>query len=302
MSVRGATMPRPIVHEILCKSALNRVHGMPFSWSLNPYRGCAHACQYCYARATHSFLGLGTGAAFSSVLMAKTNFAGVLRLELSARSWKHESVSLGTATDPYQPIEGQYRLSRGTLEALHDFRTPVSIVTKSTLVWRDLDLLQAMSARAGVTVCVSMPTVDVAAWRLTEPGTPPPAQRLRVLERLVAAGVNAGVLMAPLLPGITAGEAQVEATVRAAAEHGARFLWTGMLHLDRGVRDHYLGFIREQYPDLIDGYQRLYTGKYARPDYAKRVEERAQRYRTAWKLGERYGRPEAAEARQLTLL
>lgn len=296
-------MPRPIVNEVTCKSALNRVHGMPFRWSLNPYRGCAHACHYCYARATHAYLGLDAGEAFSSILMAKMNFAEILRLELSARSWKRESVSLGTATDPYQPVEGTYRLSRGALQALHDFRTPVSIVSKSTMVWRDLDLLQAMTLGAGVTVCVSMPTVDKAAWRLTEPGTPPPAQRLRVLERLVAAGINAGVLMAPLLPGITAGEEQVEATVRAAAEHGARFLWIGLLHLDRGVRDHYLGFLHQHYPHLVQGYQRIYPGKYATPKYAEHIEERAQRLKQTWNLGERYDdSPKAAEDYQLALL
>ncbi len=281
-------MPRPIVNEITCNSALNRVQGMPFRWSLNPYRGCAHACHYCYARATHAYLGLGVGEAFSGVLIAKMNFAEVLRLELSARSWKRESVSLGTATDPYQPIEGTYRLSRGALQALHDFRTPVSIVSKSTMVWRDLDLLQAMTLGAGVTVCVSMPTVDEAAWRLTEPGTPPPRQRLRVLERLVTAGINAGVLMAPLLPGITAGEEQVEATVRASAEHGARFLWTGLLHLDRGIRDHYLGFLNQHYPHLSQGYRRIYPGKYALPRYADLIEERARRLKQTWIPGERY--------------
>jgi DNA repair photolyase len=185
---------------------------------------------------------------------------------------------------------------------LYDFRTPVSIVSKSTLVWRGLDLLQAMTRGAGVTVCVSLPTVDEAAWRLTEPGTPPPAQPLRVLERLVAVGVNAGVLMAPLLPGITAGEEQVEATVRAAAEHGARFLWTGLLHLDRGVRDHYIGFLREHYPHLLAGYRQINRGKYALPIYAERVDERAQRHKSAWDLGERYRSPKAAVEEQLVLL
>src|SRR5579871_4795949 len=245
-------MPRVAVQEIVCRSALNRVHGMPFKWSLNPYRGCAHGCHYCYARRTHRFLNLDADEAFSSILVAKLNFPEVLRLELSAASWRREPVSLGTATDPYQPIEGRYRLSRRTLEALLAFRTPVSVVTKSTLIWRDLDLLLALGPLA--TVCLSVPTVDEAAWRATEPGTPPPRQRLGVLERLVGAGVKAGVLMAPLLPGITTDEAHVEATVRAAAEHGARFLWIGLLHLESGVREHYLAFIRERYPQLLDGY------------------------------------------------
>ena len=292
-------MSRATVLETTCKSALNRVQGMPFKWSLNPYRGCAHGCHYCYARATHAYLNLDADQSFSSLLLAKTNFAGVLRRELSAPGWRHEQVSLGTATDPYQPIEGRYRLSRQALSALLDFRTPVAVITKSTLVWRDLDLLQALTRGPGATGCLSMPTVDADAWRATEPGTPPPRQRLRVLARLVAAGVNAGVLMAPLLPGISAGEAQVAATVQAAAEHGACFLWTGLLHLDRGVRDHYLAFLRERYPELVAGHLRLYRGKYAPPIYAEHITARAARHKAAWGLGERY--PQTEPQRQLAL-
>jgi DNA repair photolyase len=296
-------MPSVMVHEVACKSALNRVQWMPFKWSLNPYRGCSHGCHYCYARATHRYLNLDGSDGFSGVLLVKTNFAEVLRLELSAYSWRRERVSMGTATDPYQPVEGRYRVSRATLRALLDFRTPVSIVTKSTLVWRDRDLLQELSRGAGASVCVSVPTVDEAAWRATEPGTPPPMQRLRVVERLVGAGIEAGVALAPLLPGITAGREQVEAALRAAAEHGARFLWSGLLHLDAGVREHYLGFVRERYPELLDGYQRLYRGKYARSDYAERVKARAQREKERWGLGERYTAVETpVEPEQLVLL
>jgi DNA repair photolyase len=268
---------------------------------LNPYRGCSHGCHYCYARATHAYLGLNVGEGFTGVLLVKTNFATVLRHELSARGWKRELVSLGTATDPYQPVEGKYRLARAALAALCDFRTPTSIVTKSTLVWRDLDVLQQMTASAGVTVCMSIPIIDRAAWRLVEPGTPPPNQRLRVLGRLVAAGINAGVLMAPILPGINSGEAQIEATVRAAAEHGARFLWSGLLHLDRDVRDHYLGFVKKNYPELLDGYERLYPGKYALPAYTRRIDQRAERLKDAWNLGHRYVEREPEE-QQLMLL
>ena len=284
---------RPVeVREVECKSALNRVQGMPFRWSLNPYRGCAHGCHYCYARATHAYLDLDADDGFSSVLLAKLNYADVLR---------RESVALGTATDPYQPIEGRYRLSRAVLQAMIDFRTPLSIVTKGTLIWRDVDLLQALARHNRVTVCLSVPTVDSAAWRATEPGTPPPAQRLKVVERLVAAGVRAGVAMAPLLPGITADEAHVAATVRAAAEHGARFLWTGLLHLDPGVRGHYLAFLSDAYPDLLPGYASLYRGKYAPKVYAERVAARGERFKALHALGERYGATSAATARQLTL-
>lgn len=293
---------RPVeVREVRCKSALNRVQGMPFRWSLNPYRGCAHGCHYCYARATHAYLELDTDAGFSSILLAKVNVAAVLRRELSAPAWRREPVALGTATDPYQPIEGHYRLSRAVLRAMIDFRTPISIVTKGTLIWRDLDLLQALARHGRATVCMSVPTVDVAAWRATEPGTAPPAQRLKVVERLAAAGVCAGVAMAPLLPGITADEAHVAATVRAAADHGARFLWTGLLHLDRGVRGHYLGFLRAGYPDLLPGYAALYRGKYALPAYAARIAERGARHKALHDLGERDGVARAETERQLAL-
>ncbi len=294
-------MPRVAVQEIVCRSALNRVHGMPFKWSLNPYRGCAHGCHYCYARATHRYLNLDAGAGFSAALFAKLNIAEVLRRELSARSWRREQVSLGTATDPYQPIEGRFRLSRACLAALLDFRTPVSVVTKGTLVLRDADLLEALARRGLATVCVSVPTVDAKLARLTEPGTAPPAQRLRVVERLASRGIRAGVMMAPLLPGLTADEAHVAATVQAAAEHGATFLWTGLLHLDLGIREHYLGFLRERFPALVDGYTRLYRGKYAPEAYTARVSERADRYKAAHGLGERYREP-VQTPRQLTLL
>jgi DNA repair photolyase len=296
-------MARPVVNEVQCKSAINRVHGMPFKWSLNPYRGCTHGCHYCYARATHAFLNLDADDGFTSVLFAKVNLAEVLRRELSAASWKRESVSIGTATDPYQPIEGRYRLTRAALEAFVDFRSPASVITKSTMIVRDIDLLLGLRRVASATVCLSIPTVDEAIWRATEPGTPSPAQRLRAVERLAAAGINAGVAMAPLLPGLSAGEAQVAATVQAAKDHGARFLWSGLLHLDPGIRDHYLGFLSERFPDLVDGYQKLYPGRSPLPLYAERVAERAARLRNEAGLDERSEpRAGAGETHQLALL
>jgi DNA repair photolyase len=294
-------MSRPYVNEIQCKQAINRVQGMPFKWSLNPYRGCTHGCHYCYARATHTYLGLDADESFSNVLFAKLNLADVLRRELSAPSWHGESVSIGTATDPYQPIEGRYRLTRAALQALLDFRNPGSVITKSTLALRDMDLFQALGAVTRISVCFSIPTVDEGIWRLTEPGTPSPRQRLKVLERLSVAGINTGMAMAPLLPGLSAGEAQVAATVQAARDHGARFLWAGLLHLDQGVREHYFGFLREAYPDLVDGYQKLYPGRSAPDVYAKRVAERAERYRLQAGLSERF-EPRVEPPRQLELL
>lgn len=216
-------MARVEYREMLCKSVLQKVYGMPFPWSINPYRGCVHSCHYCYARGTHSYLDHNVGDDFSSIIYAKVNAPGVLRVELAKPSWRHESVSIGSATDPYQPAEGRFKITRRILETLHEGHTPATIVTKGTLVLRDIDVLQALSARAGVTVCVSVPTVDRAVWRATEPGTAPPEQRLRAVERLNAAGIHAGVMAAPILPGISGTPERLEDTVRAAAAHGARF-------------------------------------------------------------------------------
>jgi DNA repair photolyase len=279
----------PRYEEVACKQALNRVEGMPFRWSLNPYRGCAHACTYCYARSTHAYLQLGMGDDFSGVVMVKKNVAEVLASELSRRSWRREQVAIGTATDPYQPAEGVYRLTRGCLTALRRFRTPVSIVTKGTLIVRDVELLAELAEVAGVTVCHSVPTVDEAIWRRTEPGTPPPRQRLRAMARLREHGIRAGVLMAPLLPGLSALPEAVEATVRAAAEHDASFVGAMTLHLGPGVREHYLDFVGRELPHLEAEYRRLYAGKYAPRWYQDEVKERVRRLKEPLRLGQRHG-------------
>ena len=260
--------------EITYKSALNRVQGMPFRWSLNPYRGCVHGCHYCFARSTHRYLDLGAGADFSGIVFVKTNLPEVLAGELGRRGRRREQVAVGTATDPYQVAEGRYRLTRQSLELFARFRTPVSIVTKGTMILRDIDVLQALSKGPGVTVCFSVPTVDREIWNRTEPGTPPPEQRLKVMERLVSADIHCGVLVAPLLPGLSANRDQVIRTVRAAADHGARFIGSNVLHLGPDVREHFLGFLQEEYPDLLAGYQRLYGTKQAPKRYRTRVEER----------------------------
>ncbi|MCY4636638.1 MAG: radical SAM protein [Acidobacteria bacterium] len=206
--------------EIACRSALNRVDGMPFRWTLNPYRGCTHGCHYCFARRYQSHLELGAGDDFSSVVLVKTNFAEVLARELSRRSLDGEMVALGTATDPYQPIEGRHRLTRRTLSILIRHSTPVGLITKGTLVVRDTDLLVELSRRARCTVTFSLPTVDIDAWRSLEPGTAHPLQRLRAVRRLRDAGVDAGVLMAPIVPGISSHPAKIERTLKAIADSG----------------------------------------------------------------------------------
>ena len=258
--------------EITCRSALNKVAGMPFAWTLNPYRGCTHGCHYCFARRYQSHLELDSGDAFSSIILIKVNFADVLRRELKRATWRPALVTFGTATDPYQPIEGRYELSRRTLEVLLDHPTPLGLITKGPLVIRDTDLLAELGRLTQCTVYVSVPTTDTDAWEKLEPGTSPPSQRLRAVSQLAARGINVGVLMAPLVPGITSQRAKLDRTLRAVADSGARFVGTNILHLDGGTRDHFMKFLAQNYPDLLDGYERLYRGKYASPGYANKIQ------------------------------
>jgi DNA repair photolyase len=257
--------------EVTCRSALNPVKGMPFNWTLNPYRGCTHGCHYCFARRYQTQFELGPDDEFSSLIFVKTNFADVLRRELDRPSWKRDLVALGTATDPYQPIEGHYRLTRQSLEALLAARTPVGIVTKGPMVIRDADLLAEIGKGAGCTVHMSVPTVDEEAWAALEPGTAHPLQRLRAVRALRKAGVNAGVLMAPVVPGFTTDRKRLEATVRAVAEHDAAFMGANLLYLKGGTKDHFMGFLRKEFPHLVAGYERLYPGAYAPNAYTKAV-------------------------------
>jgi DNA repair photolyase len=258
--------------ETTCKSALNRVRGMPFAWSLNPYRGCAHGCHYCYARATHTHYGLNTG----------DDIADVLRRELTRPSWTGEHVVIGTATDAYQPIEGRFQLTRRCLEAFLAARNSLGITTKSTLVLRDLDLLIELARVTQVKVNFTITTLDPTLWRLIEPGTPPPEKRLAVLRRLRDAGVPAGVFMAPVLPGITDSAESIEAVAAAAAEHGAVSLWVSPLRLAPFVKEHYYEFIRAAFPALMRRYERSYGGANAPRDYLDGLERRIARIKNAY--------------------
>ncbi|HXU24078.1 MAG TPA: radical SAM protein, partial [Tepidiformaceae bacterium] len=210
-----------------CKSALNRVKGMGdrFSWSLNPYMGCAHRCTFCYVRGFELRADRPWDDRYGTSIRVKTNIADVLRAELRRRSWKRELVTIGAATDPYQPAEGRFQLTRLCIEALAAARTPISIITRGPLIVRDIDVLAAAAERAPVRVSFSVPTLDCDVWRTTEPGTAPPQQRLRALERLVGAGIEAGVSVAPILPGLSDRPEQLEAVVRAARDAGATHLW-----------------------------------------------------------------------------
>lgn len=246
-----------------CRTALNRVQGMAFEWSLNPYQGCVHGCHYCYARRYHAYHDLDPGRDFESVIFVKRNVHRVLRQELRRPQWRREQVAVGTATDPYQPIEGRERLTRRCLQAFLDHETPIGLITKGTLVVRDRDLLADLGRGPGVSVCVSLTTLDLDLWRQLEPGTPPPSKRLWAMARLAAAGIRAGVLLAPILPGLTDDHANLETVVRAAADHGAQFLGTQVLYLKPGTREHFLDFVNANYPELQAGYERLYPGPFA---------------------------------------
>jgi DNA repair photolyase len=257
--------------EVTCRSALNPVKGMPFDWTLNPYRGCTHGCHYCFARRYHTQFELGSGDEFSSVILVKTNFVDVLRRELDRPSWKRDYVAVGTATDVYQPIEGHYKLTRGSLEALANARTPAGVITKGPMVVRDKDVLQELTRRASCTVYVSVPTVDEDAWRILEPGTAHPLQRLRAVRELNDAGIRAGVLMNPIVPGFTSQPAKIEQTVKAIADHGAAFMGTNLLFLKDGTRVHFMAFLEKNFPERWKKYQRLYPGAYPSDAYAREV-------------------------------
>jgi len=242
-------MTRPHYVEITCKSALNRVQGMPFKWSLNPYRGCVHACHYCYARASHTYYGMDGDRDFETKIMVKTNIIDVLRYELRRRSWVGEQVVL-------------------------ERQNPVSMVTKSPLVLRDLDLLTALADVVPVRVFFTITTVDERLWRHLEPGTAPPLQRLRSMRRLADVGICAGVLLAPILPGITDSHGAIDAVVAAAAEYHAAFIGSTVLRLAPVVKEHYLGLIERAFPDLLPRYLRAYPGAYAPRAYLDGVEMR----------------------------
>jgi DNA repair photolyase len=248
-----------------CRTALNRVSGMPFDWSLNPYTGCEHRCTFCYVRAFERRADRPADDRYGRTVLVKTNVVAVLRGELARPSWRREAVVIGSATDPYQPAEGRYRLTRGCLEALHDHRTPVHITTRGPMIVRDVDVLVALSRRVRVTVCVSVPSLDPEVVRRTEPGTAPPRQRLRALRTLVDNGVRAGVLMAPILPGIGDDPRALREVIRAARDHGAAFAGAGALRLAPGTREHFMDHLAADWPEMVAEYRRLFGGRVGLP-------------------------------------
>ncbi len=281
--------------EITCRSALNAVKGMPFKWTLNPYRGCTHACHYCFARRYQTQIELGAGDEFSSVILVKVNLARVLERELARPGWARESVAIGTATDPYQPIEGRYRLTRRAIELLARSGTPFSVVTKGPMIVRDADLLADAGRRAGATVFISVPTVDEEAWRVLEPGTAHPLQRLRAARALVDAGVKAGILMAPLVPRFNTQAHKVEATIEAIAALGLPLYGGNVLYLDGGTRTHFMAFLARERPDLVEGYERLFVEKYAPAEYRTQVRDLVRRMRRRYDVPGRAGGSQIGE-------
>ena len=244
-----------------CRSALNRVTGMPFGWSLNPYMGCAHRCTFCYVRGFERRADRPWDDRYGTSIRVKTNIVEVLRSELGRRSWAGDGVVIGAATDPYQPAEGHFRLTRGCIEALGAARNPLSIITRGPLIVRDIDVLTEASRRADVKINVSIPTLDPVIWRQTEPGTAPPRQRLRAVTRLVDAGIDVGVGMAPILPGLSDRPELLADVVRAARDAGATSIWTGLLNLRPGTREHFLENLARDWPELLPRYERLYAGR-----------------------------------------
>jgi DNA repair photolyase len=244
-----------------CRSALNRVRGMPFDWSLNPYMGCVHRCTFCYVRAFELRADRPADARYGQSIRVKVNVAEVLRTELARQSWRGDSIAIGAATDPYQPAEGRYRLTRGCLEVLATAANPFGLITRGPLIVRDVDVLQEASRRADVGITFSVPTLDETVWRTTEPGTAPPKQRLRALKALVDAGIRANVGMAPILPGLSDKPSQLAEVVKAARDAGACGIWANLLYLRPGTREHFLDSLARDWPEELDRYARLYDGR-----------------------------------------
>jgi DNA repair photolyase len=262
-------------YEVRARSVLNRVPAssrVPFEWTINPYRGCSQGCRYCFARPTHTYLGFNAREDFEREIVVKVNAPEVLRAELARPSWKRPHVALGTNTDPYQWVEGRYRLMPEIWEALAEARTPSSILTKSPLLLRDLAEMTRVRDRAGMTANLSVPTLDERAWRRTEPRSPNPRARLEAVAELNRAGIPTGVLVAPLMPGINDAPEQVEPILELAAEAGAVGIGGIALHLRDEVRGIFFDWLRAERPDLVPRYERLYRrGAYAMPAERRRL-------------------------------
>ena len=271
-----------------CKSAVNPVRGMGFKWSLNPYMGCEHRCAFCYVRAFELRADRPSDDRYGRSIRVKINVAGVLRSELGRRSWKRETVVIGAATDPYQPAEGRFRLTRQCLEVLRDFANPAAMITRGPMIVRDIDVLSDLARRADLHITFSVPTIDDDIWRKTEPGTAHPRQRLKAIEKLVAAGIDVGVGMAPILPGLSDRPELLEDVVKAARAAGATGLWANMLHLKDGTREHFMSVLARHWPELLPRYEGAYRGRaYLPQSFGEQTMREVARLRTLHGVSDR---------------
>jgi DNA repair photolyase len=274
-------------YEVQARSIVNRVpesSRMAFNWTINPYRGCQHKCVYCFARNTHTYLDLDSGEDFNSKVVVKVNAPELLRKKLGTPSWHGEHIAMGTNVDPYQRAEGRYELMRGIITAMREAANPFSILTKGTLILRDLDLLTEAAEVAQVGLNVSAGFVDKSLWRLIESGTPAPERRLEVCATLNDSGLNCGVLMGPIVPYLSDSLSQLDVTVRRIAEAGATHITPIVLHLRKGAREWFLGWLRQAHPELMSRYEEFYgRGAYAPKKYQERINGQVR------ELAEHYG-------------
>jgi DNA repair photolyase len=258
-------------HEVLAKSALNRVPGqsaMPFGWTINPYRGCSHACTYCFARPTHKYLDLDAGKDFDNEIIVKVNVAEILQKELAKPAWGRHPVALGTNTDPYQRAEGRYRLMPGIIAALADNGTPFSILTKGSLLRRDLDLIAEASRMVPVDLAMSIAIYDDDLQQAVEPGTPSTKARLATVSAVRERGMDCTVFMMPILPFLTDTRAHLDEALRQAKGADATSVIYTALHLKPGVKDWYFRWLARDHPELLPRYREMYqAGTYAPKEY-----------------------------------
>jgi DNA repair photolyase len=281
---------RAVYREEPCRTALNRVNGMGFHWSLNPYMGCAHRCAFCYVRGFERRADRPSDDRYGTNIRVKVNVVEVLRRELARRGWRRETVAIGAATDPYQPAEGRYRLTRGCIQALGAARTPIDLITRGPLIVRDVGVLADAARRAEVRVSVSIATLNESLSARLEPGVAPPGQRLRAIRTLTDAGIAAGVALAPVLPGLTDAPADLAAVLRAAREAGATHAWTNVLNLRAGTREHFLSVLEREWPAEVDRYRGLYPAGgsgYLRPADARPIERRLEAVKRGAGIGDR---------------
>ncbi|MGW8886240.1 Rv2578c family radical SAM protein [Streptomyces sp. NPDC055749] len=276
-------------HEVRARSIVNRVPGasrMPFEWTVNPYRGCSHACVYCFARKTHSYLDLDTGLGFDSQIVVKINAAELVSRQLSSHRWHGAHIAMGTNVDCYQRAEGRYRLMPGIITALRDHANPFSILTKGTLILRDLELLKQSAEVTEVGVSVSVGFVDSELWRTVEPGTPSPERRLDVVRTLTDNGIGCGVLMAPVIPFLGDSPEQLRATVAAIAASGATSVTPLVLHLRPGAREWFMQWLGVHHPHLVRRYERMYAdGAYAPTWYQRQITRRVHELAAEFGIG-----------------